>query len=509
MKLITQLILSIVFVQGLSAQCIMVCDIDVEVSLNTNGEATIMAETFLEPSSDCIDISWVQVENSTGGVIYPAAEEIVLSCLDVGEYVANTIAIENGVVVNSCWTNFTVLEGAANCLIDIPAGNIPVNFEAEFTGPYVNQVYLNGNLIEKHNALTFSIDPTDIVAGENIITFDALSTSLNGISTLDLVLTRRIIDEIEIPGDTAIIAADIDNNLFVGIGDLVRSRNFILGIDPSGSSFFYTHVDQNDFGGLDPFDFGQNVYEYRFMDTDLPALELTFNPRQSGDVNSTFGFTSGIPSVDKALDAGLSFTDQLLEKGDVVKVDFNLSETSIEGLQLAIDLKGMKMLNVLSSYDANSLKTNEIGHQVRLSYFPSATSDDFAFTLELEAEKEGLLSDALSMNSFFSQELVNSSLGRKNIILVQNSPTATNDIDSYSFEMSPNPMVSSTQVHMSSEMTGEYTIEVRDVTGKTMFSDRSSDSIYSIDRSMMPHSGMYLLTVSQNGQVSTKKLMVR
>jgi hypothetical protein len=60
---------------------------------------------------------------------------------------------------------------------------------------------------------------------------------LNGVSTLDMVLTmKHILGSQPIPSATALLAADVTNNGKISVMDLVELGDMILGISPSFSN---------------------------------------------------------------------------------------------------------------------------------------------------------------------------------------------------------------------------------------------------------------------------------
>lgn len=488
------------------ANCILVCNSNVNISLDNMGEATIepemVLEGFLDP--DCVPFYQVGLQNAAGDIIYPLGDSIVVQCSDVGDYVGVVSIVDNGTVYNSCWVNLTIEDKLDVCTFNTAPGTFPLNISGKKNINYASKVFLNGNELNKVVAGLFEVPKSDIIPGQNEITFESVNSTMNGISTLDYVLIQRIIVELQVPNDNLLVAGDFDKSNFIGIKDLVDIRDLILGIQ-SDNSFRFFHTDA-DFSMFDPFDFGTDIYSFTFNDTDTSSIAFDFNVMQGGDINDNYNFRSEDDSENRGPKSELTFSDVRVEAGQPLLVDFFLdSDILISGIQASFDMSNFTNVELLSNYTDEELKSNAIDQEYRLS-FVSDPADRVEFSLILTPKLSGDLSDLLRLTAEFTQELVTPSLSTKKIELVAKSITNTTEIFANGFDIFPNPMLDFTQISLSASDT--YTIYIQDLTGRLVLGDTFSGSTYTVYNNQFDAAGVYMVSLKSTSFDGKQKLVV-
>jgi len=272
---------------------------------------------------------------------------------------------------------------------------------------------------------------------------------LNGVSTLDLVRIQKHLLGIT-PFTTAYeyIAADANRSNTVTAIDLIELRKLILGIYPTlprNTSWRFGNAKQE----LDistPWQL-QETIGIEYLTDDL--TDVDFTAIKIGDINGDVKTNVSSPSIESRGEAALhlQFENKWITAGQDIKVDIKASDfNDIVGLQLALtggqgrvlDVKaGALKLDDSDFYvsDNGSLKMSWNGVQP-----VSVSSTTTLFTLIIESEHSGWLSDMLKMEetSFQSEAYVGEDLNKASLSIGA-LPGIGNDQEN-SFEIYPNPV---------------------------------------------------------------------
>ncbi len=488
------------------SDCIMVCNSNINVSLNNQGEATLQPEMILEGTIDpaCSPFFQIKLTDAAGTIIHPYGPELNINCSDIGDYTATVSVIDNGTVYTSCWTSVTIEDKLNVCTFNTAPNTFPLNIIGKKITNYASKVFLNGNELNKVVTGLYEVPKIDILSGQNEITFESYNSSINGVSTLDLVMIQRVILEIQNP-DNFTIAGDFDKSNFIGVRDLVELRDLILGMQSTNTFRFINSG--LDYSNFDPFDFGTDIYSYKFNDTDTSNIVFDFNVIQGGDVNNNYNFRGDDSSENRGPKSKLTYKDQRVESGQTYIIDFSLqSDDMISGLQASFDLSNFESsVELISNYTIEELKSNTLGDEFRISYI-NEQENAFNMTLRLTPAKSGDLSSLLKLKSSFIQELVSSNLDTKTIELSAKTTTAVNDLDLTELKITPNPMTSYTQLSL--PQNDSYDLKVIDFTGKVLIKERITGSTYSIYNDRFEFSGVYVVSVKSATFEGVQKLVV-
>jgi hypothetical protein len=176
--------------------------------------------------------------------------------------------------ISTCDSNKTT--EADNVLITTDAPN--------FTIDYGTCANTSDNITEFVNCVAANNDiPT---ASSFIVEIVKDGDDLNGVSTLDLVLTQRhILGQQPLNDDCKVLAADVNNDNRVSAIDLLESRKLILGIYstlPQSNSWRFYNA-----GYTTQSQIFINDGDFRFDKSEFPLIDLDVKAVKVGDVNNS------------------------------------------------------------------------------------------------------------------------------------------------------------------------------------------------------------------------------
>ncbi|MEM6320494.1 MAG: peroxidase family protein [Bacteroidota bacterium] len=301
----------------------------------------------------------------------------------------------------------------------------------------------------------------------------------NGITTLDMVLILKHILGMEF-FDTPykVLAADVNNSNTITAADLVAIRKLILGTEevfPNGTpSWRFVNADYNflDDNPLDenlPTTFSINLN--RDADYNFVAVKM-------GDVNGSADHTSAKEGDITAFGESrsnnqLTFLteDMPLLEGNTYTIPFNAdSKVDLVGYQFtmtydptALEFSGLAKANTLRA--ENMVKQH---NQIRVSWnhFESVPANNLDFTFTFTANRDGQLSDFLTINSRpVRAEAYDEYLEVMPVDLVFTQPEeATFQL----YQNQPNPFNKVTNIGFSLPESSFVTLSIYDAAGKEL-----------------------------------------
>ncbi len=472
-----------------------------DLELDENGEGYVSLDFltggFLK--EECKDDYQLGIEENGVWVYY--SDSIPVNCSHLGNLY---VVIDNFAPEFPKTADIFIVDPNNYCNIVSP-DHLPLSIRTSFSGPWVENVSLNGTSLSQVNTHLFEIPEVDILADNNIISFDGLNTGVNGISTLDQVLTMRHILGFVEPEPLEAILGDIDRSGYLGINDLIETRLAILGIKESISEFVFLQEDIQFDSSFDPFDFGTEVYEYHFDGADADTKNFTFNAYVSGDVNQSAQL-KGADSETRNIKE-LSYDDIYLTAGEKYESLLTLSNPNyILGLQFNLDLDEIEILDHSSTYDEMDLMTSYLDNKFNVSFLTEEAKEYFEITISFIARKDGYLSDYISLGDYVNPSVVDKDLNEEDVTLVANSVLSNDDINISSVRVYPNPTVGNTTVELSNHLS--YDLKVINLKGQVISTLKGIGKTIQLNPNVFTENGIYLLSLTTPNEVFTTKLIV-
>ncbi len=358
------------------------------------------------------------------------------------------------------------------------------------------------------------------------VTPDMNKDFLEGVNTLDMiVLNRHLLNTVPITNPYQLIASDVDGSKSITIADLVKIRSLILGVNP---------------------DFGVGTKSWRFVDQaykfpqpltpwspDFPETvgmakldhseKANFTGVKVGDINQSISIGLDAPEIRSEGEAlKLSFRNIELEPGlryEIPVMATNLAKFG--GFQFALDYNqaALEMLEIkpaLAGVDNYSHFKKEGSITALwledLKPYTSNTPGKL-FTLVFRAKQNGKLSQLLNLNPRLLKPEAYDRRDRSGPVNMEFSSNPIQTPHLFKLEQNvPNPFNNETIVGFWLPTGNETVIELHDITGRLV---RRIDDKFAagynqltINRSDLPASGIYFLTLRQGDKVATQKLVL-
>ncbi len=485
----------------------LTCNNLVNFSLDQNGLGTITPDVILEGSFDPNCDYEISLMNGTSTLI-SGTNSLEIDCSFLGEFTLNIA--NNG---SSCWGLINIEDIGQVCSTDVGPGNIPLSITYGNSYANIDGVDMNGIALNSVYSWLYAIPEADILAGENLIEFpeSTNNSSLQNVSTLDIVLMEKMFSEgIEYPLRS--VLSDVDGSNYFGVNDIVTTRELILGIInefPSKNHIYFPSNYKFD-SNFDAFDNIPNYREFRFSNDTLVDVSFSFRSYAYGDLSgaTTVDSFSSQEVTDRNYIQSITIQDQMVEEGDIVSVPVGLLDESQNfiGLQMGIALEGATLLNVEHNYSALELMSNTLDDSnLRFSFLNAAGNTNMELTLELEIEKTAMLSEIISLNSTFKQELA-SYEENGTLNLVFSPATSVEYLDDYELRIFPNPMLDFTTILLPSSK--EVDLEVLNGQGQILNVFKNAKDQINLSKEDLAHSGIYFIRVKNGDQYFIKKLVV-
>lgn len=483
------------------AECILKSSFVSSIPLGNAGIGLVNEESFITSDETCESVvfSISEVVDLVPGMF---SEEISVGCDDLGE---KRIWIRNSETGFTISRIVQILDPTEACGTVLGPGDKLIRLSKSPASTFFNhEVTLNGTILPRHpGGIGWIINEANIEEGENRLEFLNDEFTLNGISTLDLVLGLRIILNDEYDSPIEPILFDIDFSNYCGIGDLLKMRRIVLGQDTGlgtpDASFFNIN---NEFGtDFNPFDFDNTYRSFSFDNSDFEATDFTFEAYKTGDLNETAipGFKGGeIEESTKRSINSYAVTDMEVEAGDeftfIIKYE---SEEKFKGLLAAFIGDGVEFLSLTST--ENEVNSNIInGNELRISYLePNANAvlNEIEFIIKAKTNKSGDLIDLLGLKSGFPQEVVDENNNTVIIndiseIVILSSKIVDGLIDVNIF---PNPVLEAVSVSSGNSVIN--TVTILDLMGRIVGQEKVNGSNISLNL-MDLSQGIYMMKIN-------------
>lgn len=494
-----------------NAECILLASYNSTFTLESSAELTITPES-LWSDVDCGELYAVALTEIGGDEPSTYTSSITVTCDDIGVHTVWVQNLETGFVVSRDIQILDPLEACGSVLG--PDDKLISYTEGVFNTIFSTDVLLNGTALPKHpGGLGWIINQNDLIPGENILDFVTEKLSLNGISTLDLVLGQRIIliDEYEEPWEAVVF--DVDEGGYTGIGDMIAIRELILGISngegmPNAFWFSNNHVFPSDF---DPFNFENTFTSYAFDAADFDSDAFSFTVRKAGDVNG-----NAIPGIqDEEIDTefrsvapSYMVSDVLVDAGD--EFTFTLrydSEEKIKGLLAALVGDGLEFLELSSTIGGINYNIPQPS-EIRVVYVEPTAVAQYAtidFEITARASKSGQLIELLGLKSGFPQEVVT---GDNTVVVIDGldllNILSVSDADANLISIYPNPAHQTITIDgLDSEI---ESIVIFDHMGKVVLRQAGNINDHAFNVSALP-AGMYVVMLTTSNHVYNTALI--
>lgn len=486
-----------------NAECILKADYETVYELDLTGETQITPENFLSGDEMCDSVVIAMTELDADE---PNNFQYIvnLDCDDLGEKRVWVRHTETGFTLSKI---IQIIDPLEACGTILGAGDRLVYYTQGLQGLFFDtDIMVNGINLPRHPGGTgWILNEADLVDGENTMFFNSSSESLNGISTLDIVLGQKIIlfDEYDDPKESVVF--DVDQSGYNGLGDLITLREVILGID-DGSSLPYAYFFNNSYtfpSDFDPFDFENNFTEFTFDKADFATVDLSFEALKVGDVNG-----NAIPGLKEDDDtetrsAGPAYlvTDMEVEAGQEFVFELKYeSDTKFKGLLAALIGDGLEFLNL--EHDSPKVDYNVLnGSEIRILYGNEnaiAEIDQITFTITAKASKAGALVDLLGLKSGFPQEVV----GEGNIVIpvedIELITTSSVNISGISAEVKVFPNPAHNNITLATEDTELKMVTVMAALGRVVLTKNIQGRKVSLDVNNLSK-GLYHMTITTDG----------
>jgi len=317
------------------------------------------------------------------------------------------------------------------------------------------------------------------------------------------------------------IAADVNQSGSVTAFDMVITRQLILNIItsfPNNESWKFVNM-AYPMNAPNPLADGyQQEHTITAIDENV---SLDFMAVKVGDVNGNAKPNGLLASEDRSFNGTLDFhvQDQEVQAGKSYLVHFNLSNpTKIEGYQFTLAYDGLSFENwegglVQESYFGYTLAKrgmlttswNKQGN----TKLPEASS---LFTLRFTAQKDGLLSEMLTINSSITQaEGYTSEADLLAVDLIfDESKFSDKTFDLY--QNRPNPFSESTEVSFYLSEASATTFTIMDMAGKvlkTMKGDYGKGThTITLEKRDLPASGLLYYQLESSAGKMTKTMLI-
>ena len=425
-----------------------------------------------------------------------------------GQGVTFPLSLQGGAVCIDTCPDFLNCQDNCGGRAEVAEGEIPL-----FMNPYsgnesVILFDINGNATTKYDNGTFGIPQTSIASGSNELSISstASSSELNGISTIDIVMALQFVLGLEDLSPAQIIAADIDKSGDVSItNDISYLNKLILGIETDivGQNWFFIPAGFEFDPAFSGFNFTNNYFTYTIEDTAIDTENgLTVDVYKYGDLNESF-------ALNRSNEVGLlAIENEFISANKTTEINVKLSSLDIEsfvGAQAALNVANGAIINVKHQY-GSSLSHHIQGGQLTFTWISGEAVESIEFVLEVQAEKDGITSDFISLDETFTTEYITRDLQVFDIRLnISDITSPTAEIDSNQFSMYPNPASESFTVEVTPKQIGKD-LRIFNTLGQLEYTMTITNQLTQINKQRLPSTGIKWIQIDG---VPSQKLLIQ
>ncbi len=481
------------------------CDFELDVNLDVNGLGTLDWDVALLPDSyigDCESLFRIRVYTYEGDV-FPYGRSHAIDCSMVGDYFVGTSLLKNGIYSLGCFTIIHIKDPFQKCTVG--AENYPLTLESKFKGPFVNEITLNDVSLNKIHYSLFELPKANIINGNKTIKFKGKKQKLNGANTLDLVNMIKYLLEEDTPTPLEAILSDFDRSGFIGINDIISLRKAIIGLAPKENEFIFLKKGITFPTSFDPFNFGTDVYNYTFDGQNAANENFTFNAYLTGDVNLSGSFTTDKDEENRN-SISLNYDDLNMVAGQTYKVEFKSENIDqLRGMQAAITFSEASIVSA-SSESNNQFLTNSNEHTIKLSFLSQQNTSGIAFSINILAQRDGKLSDFISLDKSIDPMFVSSDLNVASLKLNSNQTSSTAQLNDGKISITPNPSNGNVSIVLGKAMNNNVSIFALD--GKLIYQFQQSSNVIDLNAAMFNGQGMFIVKLkNEDGNFAGKVII--
>lgn len=364
---------------------------------------------------------------------------------------------------------------------------------------------LNGMSLNDQGLGSYSFDFENLEESGNILQAVPDVAPLNGISTLDLVmLNSGLLFEDLTP--LQVISADFDRSGSVSTKEVFALRKLILGIEnaPLAGQPFLIRKDA-DLSGLDMFNFVNEYDRYVFDKSKVDGVdEIEFEVFQYANLSQA---ESDFHKSDiRTSSLSVNLEDQLVSKGDIVKVPFILEGQvgSLQGAGFKLGHPELELIDVAAGVYASAMMTNELEpFTTVLSYLPQKPTEELSIELIFKANTSGRLSDLLFMDNDYANELISDGYLLNNMTLnYKSSLIQKKDVSVY-----PNPVQDVLFIDASS-VEEVYNVTITDMLGRLIYQGQIQNEVIELNPEHLNTKGMLMIHLRNDKDQIIRKVMV-
>ena len=357
---------------------------------------------------------------------------------------------------------------------------------------------------------------------------------MNGVSTIDLVLIQKHILGVEnLKSVYKLIAADVDHNNDITVLDLVELRKLILAVYdkfPNNTSWRFVPKSYDFSNIAAPL---KSAFPEQLDITALSQDELNkdFIGIKVGDVNASSAPHSLLGAEAREAGGTLKFRtlDRDMKAGEEASIEISADNfNKIEGYQFSASINGLIITDIRPG--ALKVSGNNFGlTKLNQGYITTSWSDisksgvstsiqkgETLFTLKVKASRDLKLSESLRFNSKFTRAEAYTADETNNtkLLNVALEFSNTNNVrGAYAlYQNTPNPFKSQTVIGFELPKGERVTMNVTDVTGKTLKSYTMEGvkgvNNLVINRSDLSGAGVLYYTLQSKSFTDTKKMLL-
>ncbi len=370
---------------------------------------------------------------------------------------------------------------------------------------------LNNDTQLEPDVCAHAMDSEDLVVGTNEVSISDIDDilSLAGVSTLDIVLIQKhMLEFSELDSPFDIVAADWDGDGALSTYDLLAIRRVILGID-QGNDVNHFKVLRDDFEfdtDFSAFNIPTEVYSFTFEDSEVDNQVLPVRVIKSGDVNGSF-FAPHEDDMDTRSLSTLEFQDVQLMAGQQYQIDFTLKSALLNASTFALDFDHANILSI-DGDDAQALLSSSEESKAKISILTGSAVDAFNFSITIESNNNALLSDIISLDNEFLNEVVSTGLEMGQISLKANALTSNEDLDAVSLKVFPNPVNDELNIALDGFGNSDVQIEFISIDGQLMYSENLVDQNTNVAIPAYLSNGAYFLRVISEHHSLVKQVVI-
>lgn len=353
-------------------------------------------------------------------------------------------------------------------------------------------------------------------------TYDVIPTRddhpLEGISTLDLIyIQKHILGSELLASPYKMIAADVNNDEKISVGDIVQLRKLILGInDKFSNNTSWRLVDKsykfpdatNPFIGL----IAEN-YHIPYLNADMI---IDWVGVKTGDVNGSY-VTNANDNKTGNRSANIQFqlTEQTLFEGRSVIPVYATADASIDGFQISLPAHNVNDVyltngSLIINEDQYSFVNGVLNMAWHQNNSVNIKKGDIIFFIHVDTKYTDLLSNVLLTNisQGLSPEVYNSN-GLTNKLGWRLVRDGAQEFTLHG--NTPNPWSQETSINFTLPEDGIVSLKVRDVTGRIVYVGQNhfnkGDNSFKLSADVLGTSGILFYDLTFGSEVKTMKML--